>query len=196
MFSLFSKSTNKVQGGFTLIELLVSVGVLTIITAIVLANHARFGGDLLLSNLAYDIALSIRQSQSYGLSVREVGTGTGFFDTGYGVYFAENAPTSYVLFADRDKDGLYDGGAELVEAYTLGRGNTIQSFCGVLSSGVEKCVPLLSFLSVVFIRPDPDAIIKSSISGDTYSSARIVVQSPQGTQREVNVEVTGQISVE
>src|SRR3989344_9303934 len=54
------------ERGFTLIELLVVTGILVLISGLVLANNTRFGGAILLKNLAYDVGLSIREVQVYG----------------------------------------------------------------------------------------------------------------------------------
>ncbi len=53
-----------------------------------LANHERFNSSILLDSLAYDIALSIREAQVYGLSVRGINAD---FQVGYGValFFGE-----------------------------------------------------------------------------------------------------------
>lgn len=179
-----------------MVELMVSAGILVIISSLVLVQHARFSGNLLISNLAYDIALTLRQAQVYGLSVREFGTGSGEFDVGYGVHFDQSSPTTYVLFVDRDKDGRYGGAADNVEIFTLRQGNTIDGFCATLPSGSEKCANVeFTTLDIVFVRPDPDANIRSDVVGDLYESARITVKSRQGVTRAIDVVATGQISV-
>ena len=187
--------------GFTLVELMVSVGIFTFLTLIVLVNHSRFSGAILLENLAYDIALSIRQAQIFGLSVREFEPGSGEFQPGYGVHFDRTTPTQYIIFADRNLNFRYDDaiacgvtGSECIEEFTIQQGNSISRFCGTLPSSVVECSPALSFISAVFIRPDPDAIITSSNPG-FYSDATITIRSPHGVLRDVIVRVTGQISI-
>jgi len=184
------------KGGFSLVELLVSVAIVTVITTVVLVKHSQFSGNILIENLAYDVALSIRQAQVFGLSVREFGVGSGTFDIGYGVHFDSGVNDSYILFADRNRNSVYDGSQEIVEVFTLRRGNTIAQLCGVLPNRTEKCSPGgIAYLDIVFERPDPDAIIKSDVAADTYTTARITVRSPRGVERNVVVIFTGQISV-
>ena len=65
--------------GFTLIELLVVVAIIVVITGLILANSNKFGGQTMLQNLSYDIALSLREAQVYGISVR---SNSGAFKTG------------------------------------------------------------------------------------------------------------------
>lgn len=187
---LFSPSVR----AFSLVELLVAVSIFLVISMVVLANHARFNSSVLLGALAYDVALSIREAQVFGLSVRQFGSG---FQIGYGLRFS--SPNSYVFFVDTDANKKYDEGVDsIVRTYTLGRGHTFLRFCGTTSVGVEECsdgtVPI-THLDVVFFRPDPDAVISSNEPG-IYSSGKIIVTSPGGDTRTVQVASTGQISVQ
>lgn len=182
--------------GFTLIELLVVVGIVLAITALLLVSQGRFSGNILLTNAAYDVALSIRQAQVFGLGAREAGIQTAEFDTGYGIHFDTSNRSTYILFADRNRDFKYEGAGELIQTFSLGRGFYIEEFCGGLSGGVEECSSgSIDEITIVFDRPEPDAIIKNNVTGKTYGSARIMVRSPQGTGREVTAVATGQISV-
>ena len=60
-------------------------------------------------NLTYDVALSIRQAQTYGISVRKFtpSGGSGQFAQGYGVSFQLPSPTTYLIFADANANGHY-----------------------------------------------------------------------------------------
>lgn len=190
-----NKNNNR---GFSIIEIVVTTGILVIITMAVLVKYPSFGGNVLVRALAYDVGLSIRQAQVFGLSVREFGAGTGLFDVGYGVHFDINDMTSYRIFADIDKDKTFDVGDGTEKIFSIGQGFSIARICGTTVSSVEICsnVNNVSTIDITFIRPDPDAFIR--INGDAvtlYQSARIVVQSPQGKEREVTVESTGQISI-
>jgi len=184
--------------GFSMIELVVTTGIMVIITTIVLVNHSAFGGNILVGALAYDVGLSIRQAQVFGLSVREFGTGTGVFDVGYGVHFDINDATNYQIFADIDKNNTFNVGDGTQEVFSIGRGFSIARICATTVASIELCsgTDNVSTVDITFIRPDPDALIR--INGETatvYQSARIVVSSPRGTEREVVVESTGQISI-
>jgi prepilin-type N-terminal cleavage/methylation domain-containing protein len=48
--------------GFTLVELMVTVGIFTIISGLLLARYSNFNQGIILTNLAYDIALTIRSA--------------------------------------------------------------------------------------------------------------------------------------
>lgn len=189
--------SKKNKRGFTLVELVVSVAIFLVITSVILANHSRFSGTLLIENLAYDIALSVRKAQVFGLSVREFETGSDEFNVGYGIHFDSGSNNTYIFFADRDRNEKYDGPSEIIETFTLRKGNVISQFCGTLANGMEKCSSAdISFLDIIFERPNPDAIIKSNILDDIYASAKITVMSPQGTMWNINTVITGQISVQ
>jgi len=189
------------RGGFTLIELLVAITILILITAAMLTSHSSFSGKILLSNFAYEVALSVRQAQVFGLSVREFQTSSNLFTIGYGVHFDALDLTTYRLFADEDSNEIYNSSSDgTVETFSTRRGFQIARFCATASSGTEFCSDTgeLTALDIVFLRPDPDAIINATRSNGApgvYQRARIVLRSPQGDERSVLVEATGQISV-
>lgn len=179
--------------GFSLIELLVVAGIFVVVSSIVLINYGQFGGRITLKSLAYDIALSVREAQVYGIAVRR--TEDNLFSAGYGMHFlVESAGTQshYELFADANNNGVYDGG-ELVRETTIGGGYRIASLI-VRAGGSDISV---TRLDVLFKRPEPDAYIYANgTNALQYELARVALQSPRGDQSTVTMESTGQISVE
>ncbi len=178
-------------------ELMVVVAVFSTISVIVLANHSKFNSSVLLGSLAYNIALSVREAQVYGLSVQEVDSS---FQSGYGIHFA--GPSSFLFFADKNMNRLYDGEPtdKIMKSYTLNSQHSISRFCGYTAvSGGQQCSngeggTTISYLDIVFLRPDPDAYMRSNqFTG--YSRAEIKVRSTSGEERTVTVAPTGQISV-
>ena len=184
----------KLQAAFTLIELLVVTGIIAMISGLVLVNNNKFGGAVLLENLAYDMALSLRQAQVYGISVQRF---NNEFGAAYGVHFtrsAGGAQSIYVLFADAvNKNGLYDSG-ELVQSTIVAQGYTISNLCAN-ATGSETCTEASS-LDITFQRPEPDAFIRISGAGSLYESATITVKSPRDDVRRIIVYANGQISVQ
>lgn len=83
--------------GFTVVEMIVVVGIITVILAVVIAGQSTFNRSLLLTDIAYTVAFSVREAQALGLSSRSVG---GFQNAAYGLHFARASTTSYILFAD------------------------------------------------------------------------------------------------
>src|SRR3569623_987777 len=107
--------------GFTLIELLVVISIMLILTSVFVLRQQRFNSSTLLRSLAYSIALSVRQAQVYGTSVRESSAGAFSSNTSaksYGIYFSSGSTGSYILFADSSTgatpdDGQYEAGEEV-----------------------------------------------------------------------------------
>src|SRR3989344_1409035 len=63
--SLKTQNSKLKTKGFTLIELLVVSAIVVMLATVILSSHGKFGGQVLLQNFAYDVALSIRQAQVY-----------------------------------------------------------------------------------------------------------------------------------
>lgn len=136
--------------GFTLPELMISIAIIGIIVTIVTYNHKQFNSNLELTNVAYRVAVSIREAQVYGISVKEfTEAGGSRFDVPYGINFSTSdweAKKSYVFFGDSNPnpsnypnmyDGPYSNGCnggttdECLERIILGRGNIIKKVCAV-----------------------------------------------------------------
>jgi len=188
--------------GFTLIELLVTMSILVVITAMMLANYPKFSEALALKRAAQEVALTIRQAQVYGLSVREFGAGSGIFP-GYGVHFdMADGPDSFILFADINNNKSYDAGdgcgglaTECVQMFKINTGDKISKLCGNSATVSPGGCPSLGLLDVVYLRPNPTVTLK----GDgllLVPSASIVLSSLNGDKRTIKVWLSGQIGVE
>lgn len=177
------RSTSQ-QAGFTLFELLITIGIVTIITGIVLFNQSKFKNDIEITNLAYRMAIAAREAQVYSISVKQYGSGQNF-NASYGLHFDRLTPDAVILFADADGNGIYtsespdenstmecDPGpdSECVEKLSIGRGNIIKGWCGVLWIGMSVSISdncfynheetEYRFLDIQFMRPNPDALFK------------------------------------
>ena len=169
-------------------------GIIVVISGVVLSSNLRFGGAITLRNLAYEVALSVREAQIFGISVRRFGD--DIFTAGYGMHFRASSPTSYILFADAvTQNGLYDGSGELVESIAIGRGFEIADLCVVVGiETTETCG--IAKLDILFQRPEPDAQIRYNDGASLNQRARVILVSPRGDSASVLVEATGQISVQ
>lgn len=193
-------SLTSASRGFTLIELLVVAGIVVVVTSIILANNSQFGGMITLENLSYDMALSIRQAQVYGIAVRRFGSNN--YNVGYGMHFEKTSATSYTLFGDAIlANGFYDQG-ELVQLSTLQGGYRISDLCvrqsGSLATTCATYTCGLDKLDILFKRPEPDAFIRANGDSALNEAACIIITSPRSTadKRSIVVEATGQISVQ
>ena len=204
----------------TLIELLVSIAIFTIITSVVLFNHTEFNSNVLVTNLAYEVALAIRQAQTYGLSVKQGSTHS------FGIYVDTNGPQSLIIFEDTNNDGIFNGtgnfdevcpsvssgdadGDTCEERLSL-RGNVeFSEFCVYKEINGLRCSvgsDNINWSSVMFKRPNPIALIYGEQFGpntdnldlnkDTQKYFTITLKSNSTDKHKtVKVERTGQISV-
>ena len=206
--------------GFTLIELLVVSLIIVLITGFVLFRQQGFNSSTLLRSLSYGIALSMRQAQVYGISVRESAAGSGVFAQGYGIHFGNTGlvdKNHYVLFADANGNGQYAAGEELPR-FTIGNGRNIgadyviSNICAHVIGGSDQCSasipatsPSITSLTVYFRRPNPDACFSTSqnlaacttaTTPAVYDYVYIQLRSTGSTDyRTIKVSSTGQITV-
>lgn len=191
--------------GFTLVELLVVLAIIGAVSTVVITSQSSFNKTLILANTAYDIALTLRSAENFGMGSRAIG---GTTNAGYGLHFDKGVPGSFILFADiwpstdascarpdcKPGDHLYSATDALVRTYALGNGMTISNFCAFSSSWSCVSTGALSALDIVFSRPNPDAFINANGSSfTTYSAACLTITSPQGAHRYISVAASGQI---
>jgi len=201
--SVFIISKNK---GFTLVELLVTITMFVIITGVVLVNSNKFDSSVLLNNFAYDVALTIKQAQSYGVNVRESSL-SPTFDSVYGVFFdLRNSITSYGLFEVKPNDyskiltadinATCSSDSNCLQKYTMGRGTYIQSICGPKVGG-NSCELIDSKLVVMFQRPSLTAKIVSFENDlpNLRDYIEITLGTSDGATSTVKVTSIGQVYV-
>jgi prepilin-type N-terminal cleavage/methylation domain-containing protein len=197
------------RAGFTLIELIVVISIFLIITSIALFNQGRLNSQSLLTNMTYDIALSIREAQSYGIGVKtSTPVGEAYVENRFGINIdLDQSPYEIQIFNDVGPAdatdtgiGIYDSASEAVgEPYSFSgqRGNKIQELCaGDIDTALQCQDTGFRKLAISFKRPNPEALFMADgapVQGPVY----IVVHSIDGDRcRAVVVQQTGAISVE
>jgi prepilin-type N-terminal cleavage/methylation domain-containing protein len=213
------------HSGFTVIELLMVMGIVTIIMGVTLSNQGSFNKTLILANTAYDIALTMRLAETYGLKSRDIATVTA---SGYGLHFESASPASFTLFRDSsplaEKDGCHGvplheitdapnvktgncvfAPSEKISDYELGNNITISNFCAystisnwLCKSGVSGAPGGLTSLDIVFIRPEPvpSIFINGDISTEKRTRACLTISSAGSLlPRFVSIESSGLIAV-
>lgn len=183
----YNHSSPNTARGFTLVELVVVTGIIGLLALIVIVQYRRFDSQLLIRNVAYEIALAVREAQSLGIGVRGA---NGTFNEPYGIHFTEG--DTYILFRDSgNTDNRYDAADQKLTTYKLGRGNEVTDLCvGTAPLSGSECGK--SSLDIMFRRPDPDAIFYPA-----GSAAQVTVTTPSGAlSRMIAVTATGQVSVE
>ncbi len=193
--------------GFSLVELLVVLAIFLIITSVVLFNQDKSSSDISLSNVTYEIALKIRQTQTYGLLVK--GTANDY-DNAYGVNFyvdiADGNKTKFRVFADNtlgaaDELLVYDAADTVLSEHSLTEGNVISDVCTYPSIGDlanRKCfsTSAINVADISFQRPESAAIISDPSSASQKGEIDITVKSALGDKtRTIKVFGSGQISV-
>lgn len=179
--------------GFSLIELLVSVAILVIVSGLVFFNQSGFNNSVLIENLAYEISLTIRQAQSYGLQSKELATGTGTFMIGYGVYFDMTNNKQLILYADGDSDHHYTVGEhdKIIDTLKMTNNSTIEKLCVG-----NPCVKIAGGkLDIAFIRPNPTTFINYAEESDEVEICEIHIKSVRGEQKKIIVNKIGQVSI-
>lgn len=213
----------RVTHGFTLVELIVVLAIILIMTTVVINSQSSFNKTLILANTTYDIALTLRTAQTYGLNSRALATLT---NVGYGLHFESGTPGSFKLFADTNPvgssgtlhcppiasgtpnckpgDAVYTSSSDtLVQLYTFGNGMTVKDFCAY--AGTWSCTSAhdgatgeLTSLDISFTRPNPEPFISTNQSyaapPSSVTKACLTVTSPQGGERFISVAASGQIN--
>lgn len=205
--------------GFSIVELLVVVAIITIITGITLSSQGSFNKTLILSNTAYDIALTIRSAETYGLASRA--TEGAVVNAGYGVHFERATSNAFTFFVDtypsasltapchpasdlsspaaKPGDCAYDADqGEKIISYTLGNGITVSDFCAYAESWscANSNGSALTSLDIVFARPNPDPYMTANgsySSGSPVTQACFTLVAPQGGSRSVSIKSTGAV---
>jgi prepilin-type N-terminal cleavage/methylation domain-containing protein len=195
---------------FSLIELMVVIAIFAIISGVIMFNYGRFSSNMIVTNLAYEAALAVRQAQVYGISVKKTTEGAKF-DASYGVWFSESDKQNFYLFSDKDGDKMYDKplivgdpDLELEESFGFNGSNIIKNFCVTNSVGTRTCSSVsseLQYLSIIFTRPDPEAKIyafnSASNRSGPYSKAEIMFTMARGDKiARMTVTNTGQMSID
>lgn len=191
--------------GFTLIELVVVLVIITIITGVVLTSQGTFNKSLTLANTAYDIALTIRSAETFGLGSRAIPGGV--VNAGYGLHFGSETMNSFTLFADTHPttpcerpdcnkgDHVYTSGSDFfVQKYMLGNGITLSKFCAYATTWT--CSPEISWLDIVFERPNPNAFMAAENVSGTITQSCITLVAPTslpGEGRHILIHRSGQI---
>lgn len=210
----------KDKAGYSLVELLFVMGMVFLLAAISLVNYNRFGKEVELENSAYDVALTVRTAQFFGINRRDDLTSSFDEPKPYGVYFNTSlvsppqgiSQESFMMFIDQDggvndTNNLFDNNfsvdsacvanssTECLDIYTLNKGMYISNLCA--GTGSSDCTTR-DELHITFKRPNPDATISVDNTGTTYEYAEIEISSPVSgiTPQKISVGLAGQISIQ
>jgi prepilin-type N-terminal cleavage/methylation domain-containing protein len=194
-------TTKTISKGFTLVEMLSVLAIFSILTSVVVFNYNKFRSDTILTNMAYEVALSIREAQIYGVSARQ--SASIDYKVPYGIFIPKDSE-QYYLFADTGNetddtpDGKFSGtncanpGQDTcVTTYSLQRGMKISD---VQYSQDTNC-QYTDDMSIVFKRPNPEPIFNNSGGTTNIIKTLITIEAPDGAQRHVWIYNNGQVDV-
>ncbi len=183
------------QKGFTLIEMVAVLGIFMVLTSIVIFNYSKFRSDTILTNMAYEVALTIREAQIYGVSARSSGAS---FENAYGIFIPSSSATQYSVFSDTSGDLIFSGdscllsgGDNCTTTYNFQNNIKISQLDVKIGS---SCQPASS-LSISFKRPNPEPIIRRNSGNEAISLAQIKVSTAEGVSRYVVIYGNGQVAV-
>lgn len=163
MAIIFSTKHTSRQNGFTLVEMIVVLAIVGVISAVTMFNYGDFRQVIDTRNVAEEIALSIRKTQSYATSSKKLISNDSGYDEpnnyvrSYGVVFSAT-PTvpadfgfpynkGFTLYAALPADGTPTGAKYFFDSGGVCGGDT---FAGI-SLGTE-CLEYFSITSPVSIK--------------------------------------------
>ncbi|MEK7631223.1 MAG: type II secretion system protein [Patescibacteria group bacterium] len=197
---------------FTLIELIVSIGIISLISAVVFFNFPQFNQTVHLNRSARELTIALREAQARAIAVTPLTDGT--IPDNYGVFVEQTSTTDinggYVIFSDLDGDLKYDTPDPLVCTGECIKRITFTN--NIKITGIDVGGTSYAGFHVFYRRPDPIVVISdqgavciagpSSIagcSGGSYGPFTITISRPQGHDpsqvKKVEVYRTGQISI-
>ncbi len=194
---------------FTVVELIVVVAIFALIMSVALWNQKALSNNILISNLGYEIALAVRETQAYGIGVRAK-SGASLaqdFQGGFGINVDLDNPEQLVVFNDLDDDKIYSNNETFaIYKFQNQSGNKIVAVCAEHPSNTP-CIAgggtSFKEATVVFKRPNPEASFRADYplgggtAGVKSGPLYIVINTPGNNNcRVVAVETTGQIHVE
>jgi len=127
---------NVAKAGFTLVELLTVMAIIFVLSVMAISNYHQGNRQVILDMQANRFAQDLRRMQEWAMAAHQLG---GVPKHGYGVYVSA-VSNSYILYADNNGNGRYDGGLEMQETIPLDKNVEISS-CNPNPASVDYMVP-------------------------------------------------------
>jgi acetone carboxylase gamma subunit len=188
------KKIMKNLASFSVVDIVIILAVFIGITTLVLFKFPAFNNNVLLTNTAYDVSLSVNEVQSLASG----GSG-GDIDVGFGLYIdVTDDNDSYIIFEDTDGDYLYRPSSDkLLETIDLREGHIFKAVC----SSSFCAPPKNARLHIVFNESDIDTSIRFTRPSipTPYKEVEIFISSTQAGQgRDIKIYInsTGVIDIE
>ncbi len=204
-----TKHHSSLTRGFSILEMIIAIGIFALLTTLLVAKYGNFNRGLLITNLAFDVALEIRNAQSNSINVKY---GTAGYDYPYGVHFTSvetadpelpvyPANTLVTSFVDVSPDtppfdGHYNYDSDSPRSrLIIKRGSKIDKICvGKNEYDCTLAANEREVVDITFRRPNPNAIITSN--GEVFDYTEIRVKAADNNRKRIIVRSTGQIEVQ
>lgn len=197
------KNNNKkivlVKAAFTLIEMLVSIGVITLISALFVANYRAGNQRTDLSMVAQSLTADLRRAQNDALALTKYGDALP--EGGWGIHI-ETATSSYILFADRqiapvsgaaEYDGETEGNINLGARVTqLSPRVVVEDLQLTNGEGFSSSA---SSVDITFLPPDPQITIKANDISNFTKLTIVLKETEKNTTKTVEANIFGLIEV-
>ena len=153
------KYGDKLLTGFTLIEVLAVTAITVILGILLVANTREPARKFDLRRGAQVLVADLRRAQGYAVTPQRVSCGTDLIVPGYGfrVEAAAGQSASYTIFADCDRNNLFNpaGSDDFAVASNVMDLVAVNSTVPASGGGV--------FLEIVFVPPSPDVAVNGSV---------------------------------
>ena len=186
------------ERGFTIAEIVVVIAIIGFVFAVVVARYRDFDSTSVLKNLAYEVALSVREAQVMTISTSNIGGGGVFQNQGqnsYGINFTANS-SSYEIFADLSLplNHQYDPPGELVKLNSLTQGAQIGAIYERRAG--DSVLYSVAGATITFVRPHLDTTFVTTSGSAQVIEVLVTVQSSRGSTRTVRILKSGRIQVQ
>ena len=145
-------SSKRREQGFSLPELLVVIAIIMLMTGLMLPNWRSGDRTLTLNRVVAKAGQDVRITQELALRAQAYTCPNDPEDkiSGYGIFFDQNIPTSYIIFAECNDNNTYNAEIDgMVETVQLEKGIQIQG----VSPGPEVSIVFIPPIPTVFIQP-------------------------------------------
>jgi Tfp pilus assembly protein FimT len=176
--------------------MVVVIAIIGLVFAVVVARYRDFDSTSVLKNLAYEVALTVREAQVMTISTSNIGGGGVFQNQGqnsYGINFTANS-SSYETFSDLNSNKAYDAPGELVKLNTLTQGASISTI-NERRAG-DPVLYSVAGATVTFVRPHLDTTFVTSSNSNNVIELLVTVRSARGATRTIRILKSGRIQVE
>lgn len=205
------RARHSLVGGISTIELMVTISIFMLISTAVLISYPQLSSSLSLDKTAQEIASYLHETRMYGIGVKSL---SGSRPAGFGLHFDITNPNAYILFSeDSGGDKKYQD-IEKISEYKINAREIVSDLCvfndedtggecNVVSADTH-CLSdgSIKSIDILFLRPAPSVFINgfgdegaSVCPAGTCATAEIIVKSPRGKCKKIEVWTTGQVSI-